>query len=57
MGFFLGLRRFDEALEALNVGLALDPSNKVMQNMKRVVRSECKEKDAALASGLKKYFQ
>ena len=52
-----GLRRFQESLDALRAGLSIEPSNKALLSLKRKVETGCKEQDAELAKGLKKYFQ
>ena len=53
---FKGLKQYQNALDVVKIGLALDPTNKAMQNLKKKAAYFCTQQEQGLVKGMKKFF-
>lgn len=54
---YAGLKRYQESLAAVELGLTLEPSNKALQTLKRSALSGLKDQEAYLVNGMRKFFK
>lgn len=52
----IGLKQYQDALDVVKTGLALDPTNKAMKNLERKAANFCSQQDQGLVKGMKKFF-
>jgi len=53
----MGLANYPAALQCLEIGLRLDPTNKALRNLMLMTNNVLKQQDETMAQGMRKYFK